>query len=46
MGPLAQGQILVSVTGSFEAPNGVVFQLEGGLEGEMFAGDCPHTVHA
>ena len=36
----------MSVNGSFEAPNGVVFQLAGGFEGEMFAGDRPHTVHA
>ncbi|KAJ1492128.1 ankyrin repeat-containing domain protein [Baffinella frigidus] len=34
---LARGQILVSVNGSFEAPNGVVFERAGGFEGEMFA---------
>ena len=34
---LANGQILVSVNGSFEAPNGVVFERAGGFEGEMFA---------
>ncbi|KAJ1480849.1 hypothetical protein T484DRAFT_1809520, partial [Baffinella frigidus] len=33
----AKGQILVSVNGSFDAPNGVVFQRPGGFEGEMFA---------
>ena len=38
---LAQGQILVSVNGSFEAPNGVVFEQPGGFEGEMFAGTPP-----
>ena len=40
---LAQGQILVSVNGSFEAPNGVVFELPGGFEGEMFAGISGET---
>jgi hypothetical protein len=34
---LERGQILVSVNGSFEAPNGVVFEQAGGFEGEMFA---------
>ena len=38
---LAQGQILVSVNGSFKAPNGVVFEKSGGFEGEMFAGTPP-----
>ena len=33
----AQGQIQVSVNGSFEAPNGVA----EGFEGEMFAGKAP-----
>ena len=46
MGALAQGQIFVSVNGSFEAPNGVVFQIAGGFEGELFAGERPHTVHS
>ena len=27
----------MSVNGSFDAPNGVVFELGGGFEGEMFA---------
>ena len=27
----------MSVNGSFEAPNGVVFELAGGFEGQMFA---------
>ena len=38
---LVQGQIQVSVNGSFEAPNGVVFEQPGGFEGEMFAGKAP-----
>ena len=28
----------MSVNGSFDAPNGVVFQRNGGFEGEVFAG--------
>ena len=32
-----KGQIRVSVNGSFEAPNGVVFQEAGGFKGEIFA---------
>jgi len=34
---LEKGQILVSIDGSFEAPNGVVFQEAGGFKGEIFA---------
>jgi hypothetical protein len=34
---LDKGQILVSVNGSFEPPNGVVFQEAGGFRGEIFA---------
>ena len=45
MGALAQGQIQVSVNGSFEAPNGVVFQLAGAFEGEMFAGERPYCIY-
>ena len=37
----AQGQIQVSVNGSFDVPNGVVFEQAGGFEGEMFAGKAP-----
>jgi len=34
-----KGQILVSVNGSFAAPNGVVFEREDGFEGPMYAGE-------
>ena len=34
-----KGQILVSVNGSFAAPNGVVFEREDGFEEPMYAGE-------
>ena len=40
---VAQGQIQVSVNGSFEAPNGVVFEQAEGFEDEMFAGKAPDS---
>lgn len=31
------------MNGSFEAPNGVVFEKAGGFEGEVYAGTPPKT---
>jgi hypothetical protein len=35
----------VSVNGSFEAPNGVVFEQDGGFKGKMYAGKSPKTAY-